>query len=91
VTGRRFIRRLLTKWVKRYLGFQGYFDLYNIPFQYIDRYDFTEKRSPLQPGGMNQGENIFDELAALKIPYHVNDSTKPESETKDELLRTIAE
>jgi hypothetical protein len=66
--------------VKRYLGFQGYFDLYNIPFRYIDRYDFTPK-----------GENIFDELAALKIPYYVNDPTKPESETKDELLRTIAE
>lgn len=33
ITSRRIVRRLLTKLVKSKLGFKGYFDLYNIPFQ----------------------------------------------------------
>src|SRR3954463_8485572 len=60
ITSRRKVRRLLSRIVKAQLHFRGYFDLYNIPFQNIHQYDFTEKKSPLQPGGMNRGANIFD-------------------------------
>jgi hypothetical protein len=91
LTSRRIVRRLLTKFVKRSLGFQGYFDLYNIPFQHIHRFDFTEKKSPLAVGGMNDGENIFDQLAKLNIPYFVNDPTRPETESRDALLARIRE
>src|SRR3954462_250035 len=35
LTGRRIFRRWLTKLVRRQLGFKGYFDLYNIPFEHI--------------------------------------------------------
>ena len=62
VTSRRIFRRWLTKFVKVQLKFRGYFDLYNIPFKYIHLFDFTEKKSPLKPGGMNRGPNIFDVL-----------------------------
>ena len=55
VTSRRIFRRWLSKFVKVQLSFRGYFDLYNIPFKHIADYDFTEKKSPLQPGGMNVG------------------------------------
>src|SRR5689334_4941425 len=72
LTGRRIVRRLLTKMVKRRLNFRGYFDLYNIPFKYISLYDFTEKKSPLKPGGMNHGPNIFDFLTRRHIPYFVS-------------------
>ncbi len=89
LTGRRIVRRWLTKLVKRALGFRGYFDLYNIPFQHIHRFDFTEKRSPLQPGGMNRGSNIFDQLTSRGIPHYVNDPARPEPETRDELLARI--
>jgi len=89
LTSRRIVRRALTKLVKTRLGFQGYFDLYNIPFQHIHRFDFTEKKSPLRPGGMNRGENIFDFLEARGIPYFVNDPTRPEEETRDALMTTL--
>jgi predicted AlkP superfamily pyrophosphatase or phosphodiesterase len=72
VTGRRIFRRWLSKFIKRQLNFRGYFDLYNIPFRYISLYDFTEKKSPLQPGGMNRGPNIFDFLEERNIRYHVS-------------------
>jgi hypothetical protein len=56
LTSRRIFRRWLSKFVKVQLNFRGYFDLYNIPFNYISLFDFTEKRNPLQPGGMNRGQ-----------------------------------
>jgi hypothetical protein len=62
LTGRRIFRRWLSRFMKERLNFRGYFDLYNMPFKQISLYDFTEKKSPLQPGGMNRGTNIFDFL-----------------------------
>lgn len=80
ISSRRIFRRLITRLSKRRLGFKGYFDLYNIPFRFIDRYDFTEKNSPLQPGGMNRGENIFDLLEENKVPCFVGNPARPETE-----------
>lgn len=89
VTSRRIVRRLLTKLVKRRLNFRGYFDLYNIPFEHISLYDFSEKKSPLQPGGMNRGSNIFDFLTRRHIPYYVSDPNVSEKQNLDGLLEKI--
>ena len=89
LTSRRIFRRLLTRLVKSRLGFKGYFDLYNIPFEHIASYDFTEKKSPLQPGGMNRGENIFDQLTANAIPYFVSDPDQTEEANRDALIAHI--
>jgi hypothetical protein len=89
VTSRRIFRRWLSKFVKLQLKFRGYFDLYNIPFGYISLFDFTEKKSPLQPGGMNRGANIFDFLQLQGIPYHVSDPAKKEVENLEELTRLV--
>lgn len=89
LTSRRIVRRLLTKLVKRKLGFEGYFDLYNIPFQHIADYDFTEKKSPLQPGGMNRGGNIFDFLRTNRIPYFVSNPDVSEEENRDALRASL--
>jgi hypothetical protein len=89
ITSRRIVRRLLTKMVKRQLNFRGYFDLYNIPFQYISLYDFTEKKSPLKPGGMNRGPNIFDFLTRRHIPYFGSDPDSGERENLDALKEKI--
>lgn len=89
LTSRRVVRRFLTKAVKTKLGFKGYFDLYNIPFEHIDQFDFTEKKSPLQPGGMNRGLNIFDTLAQKKIPHFVSDPNQSEEHNRDALRSQI--
>jgi hypothetical protein len=41
-------------------------------FKHISLFDFTEKRSPLRPGGMNRGSNIFDYLEQQKVQYHTS-------------------
>ncbi len=89
VTSRRIFRRLLTKMVRVKLGFRGYFDLYNIPFRYIHLFDFTEKKSPLKPKGMNRGPNIFDLLEERKVPYFVTEPTRPEEENLSVLLDDV--
>ena len=89
LTSRRIVRRLLTKLVKKHLGFEGYFDLYNVPFQHIASYDFTEKKSPLKPRGMNRGTNIFDDLEAAGVRYFVSDPDKSEEQNRDELIARI--
>jgi len=89
LTSRRIVRRHLTKFVKSRLGFKGYFDLYNIPFQHIHLYDFTEKKSPLHPGGMNRGTNIFDLLTDKKVPYFVTEPDLGEPANRDQLIADI--
>ncbi|MBL9127698.1 MAG: alkaline phosphatase family protein [Verrucomicrobiales bacterium] len=89
LTRRRFFRRWLARFVRARLGFRGYFDLYNIPFRYIHLFDFTEKRSPLAPAGMNRGSNIFDFLAVRDIPYFVTDTARSEEANRDALLADI--
>lgn len=90
LTGRRRVRRWLSKFVKLKLKFKGYFDLYNVPFRYISLFDFTEKKSPLQPGGMNRGTNIFDFLQERNIPYHVSEPARGEEGNLDALCADIA-
>lgn len=89
ITSRRIFRRWLTRFVKVQLKFRGYFDLYNIPFRHIHLFDFTEKKSPLQPGGMNRGPNIFDRLTERRIPYFVTDTTQSEERNRDDLIAAI--
>lgn len=89
-TSRRRVRTWLSRWAKRRLGFHGYFDLYNVPFEHIALFDFTEKRSPLRPGGMNEGTNIFDVLEANAIPYHVSDPARSEEGNLEALQRDLA-
>ncbi|MFO1498396.1 MAG: alkaline phosphatase family protein [Verrucomicrobiota bacterium] len=89
LTSRRIFRHWLSKRVKVRLNFRGYFDLYNIPFEHISLFDFSEKKSPLQPKGMNCGSNIFDFLETKEIPYYVSHPAKSEAENKAELFLQI--
>ncbi len=79
----------MSKLLKTHLKFRGYFDLYNIPFEHISLFDFSEKKSPLQPGGMNSGPNIFDHLQEKAISYHVSDPAFSERTNLDNLIKDI--
>lgn len=89
VTSRRIFRRYLSRFLKAGLNFRGYFDLYNLPFEHISLFDFSEKRSPLAPGGMNRGPNIFDFLEERHIAYHVSAPEKPEEANLEALLHDV--
>jgi hypothetical protein len=71
------------------MNFEGYFDLYNIPFEHVSLFDFTEKKNPLAAGGMNRGSNIFDYLQRRAVPYHVSAPQQSEEANLAALLREI--
>jgi hypothetical protein len=89
ISNRRVFRRWLSTFLKRRLNFQGYFDLYNVPFEHISLFDFTEKKNPLGPGGMNRGRNIFDYLEEQSVAYHVSDPLKAEETNLGSLLQDV--
>jgi hypothetical protein len=89
LTSRRFFRHRLSRILKVHLKFRGYFDLYNIPFEYISMFDFSEKKNPLQPGGLNQGPNIFDYMQERGIAWHVSNPKVGERQNLDSLLSDI--
>jgi hypothetical protein len=68
------VRNVLSRIAKKILGYNGYFQLYAMPFQYIHLFDYSEKRDLYKPGGLNSGhQNIFDLAAERKIAFHVSD------------------
>ncbi|HWA26671.1 MAG TPA: alkaline phosphatase family protein [Lacunisphaera sp.] len=89
ITSRRIFRRWLSKLLRGPMGFKGYFDLYNLSFRHIGEFDFTEKKNPLQPRGMNRGPNIFDFLEADGVPYHVSEPARGEAGNLAALLDDI--
>lgn len=89
ISDKRRVRNLMTKFVKKRLGFNGYFDLYNVPFSDIHKMDFSEKKSPLLPGGINRGDSIFDKLVENQIPYFVSDPSKSEEDNHASLINSI--
>jgi predicted AlkP superfamily pyrophosphatase or phosphodiesterase len=67
------VRNQISKLVKKAYGYTGYFQLYNIPFDQVDRFDYCEKRDLFKPGGLNRGTSIFDLLEGAQVPYHCSD------------------
>ncbi len=89
LTSRRIFRHRLSRLLKVHLKFRGYFDLYNIPFEHISLFDFSEKKNPLQAGGLNRGPNIFDYMQERGISWHVSDPTRGERQNLDSLMADI--
>lgn len=84
------VRHLISKGLKKVLGWTGYFQLYNMPFEFINRYDYCEKRDIFAPGGLNKSTQIFEELAAAGISYHVSDWRASEDENLAAIKESMA-
>lgn len=68
------VRNQISKFYKRYLGYTGYFQLYNMPFRTLNLYDYTEKRDIYEAGGINSGaKTIFDRLRNDNVPFYLSD------------------
>ncbi len=73
VTRRGRVRRLMSRLIGRLYGYTGYFQIYNMPFDKIHLFDYSEKRDIYQPGGINSGApTIFDYLRKAKIPFSLS-------------------
>lgn len=79
LTDRMRIRSKLSQWLAPILGFDGYFHLYQTPFQYLPWLDYTEKDDLYQPGGIiNGAKTIIDRWRDAKLPFHLSNWRLPE-------------
>jgi Type I phosphodiesterase / nucleotide pyrophosphatase len=68
------VRRWLSRGVARLRGYDGYFQLYDVPFERLRYFDYTEKRDIYKAGGIVTGlPTLFDRLTAQGVDYHVSD------------------
>lgn len=85
------IRSILSRFVKRLYGFTGYFQLYAMPFERLDRFDYCEKKDMFVPGGMDEIPNLADVWSRQGYRYHISDWRRSEDENfrvAEDLLRT---
>jgi predicted AlkP superfamily pyrophosphatase or phosphodiesterase len=83
------VRNYLSKIVKKALGYQGYFQLYNAPLKHIHLFDYCEKKDLFKPGGFNQGQGIFDVLHERGISFHVSNWRRPDQENLEAAMREV--
>ena len=74
------VRHWLSKAVKRWCGFTGYFQLYGVPFERLPFLDYCEKRDLFAPGGMSPVPNLADVWTAAGWRWHISDWRKSETE-----------
>lgn len=91
VVDRGRARRHLSRLVRRWLGYTGYFQLYAVPLRYVHLFDYVEKRDLFRPGGLNHGPSIFDLLEERGLPSHVSDWRRSDSANLEAARRALGD
>jgi hypothetical protein len=81
------VRHWLSKLLKRWYGFTGYFQLYGVPFERLPYLDYCEKKDLFVPGGLAPAKNLADAWTAAGWRWHISDWRQPE----DRNFRAAAE
>ena len=85
------VRHQISRIVQKQLGFTGYFQLYNAPFELLPEMEYTEQRDLYTPGGIINGQKtLFDDLRGSAIPFHLSDWRKGERENLDAAAHSLA-
>jgi len=92
LTSRGRVRSKLSQYWKKQIGYTGYFQLYNVPFNRLSSLEYTEKRDLYQPQGINSGSpTIFDYLRTTRIPHFCSDWRKGDPDNVAELTQALAQ
>jgi predicted AlkP superfamily pyrophosphatase or phosphodiesterase len=90
LTRRGRVRHRLSKWLGSRLGYTGYFQIYNMPFDQLSLFDYTEKRDLYKANGINNGcPTIFDDLRASGTPFYCSDWRLPEETNLHSLVEAL--
>jgi len=74
------VRNVLSKLVKKFYGFTGYFQLYGVPVERLPKLDYCEKTDLFVPGGMKPVKNLADVWGGQGLRYHISNWRLPEAE-----------
>jgi len=89
ITDRWRVRHQISKLLKRYYGYTGYFELYAMPFDRLPYFDYIEKTDLFVPGGLKPVRNLADALEERRIPCHISNWRFTEEENIDALVRDV--
>lgn len=79
ITERGRIRSGISRVAKKAYGYTGYFQLYNMPFDLLKYFDYSEKRDIYKPGGILSGAPaIFEAWTQAGLRFHVSNWHLPE-------------
>ena len=67
------VRHHLSKLLKKFYGFTGYFQLYRMPLWKLKFVDYCEKQDLFIAGGMENIANLHDTLSAKGVNFHISD------------------
>ncbi|MBR7138073.1 MAG: alkaline phosphatase family protein [Lentisphaeria bacterium] len=67
------VRHHLSKVLKKFYGFTGYFQLYRMPLWKLKFVDYCEKRNLFVAGGMENIANLHDTLSKKGVNFHISD------------------
>lgn len=67
------VRHHLSKLLKKWYGFTGYFQLYRMPFWKLRFVDYCEKQDLFIAKGMGEIANLYDTLSAKGVDFHISD------------------
>ena len=66
------VRHHLSKMLKKWYGFTGYFQLYRMPVWKLKYVDYCEKRDLFAANGMEDIANLHDVLSAKNTAFHIS-------------------
>lgn len=79
LTERGRVRSIISRIAKRFYGYTGYFQLYNMPFDRLPYFDYSEKKDIYKPGGILSGApTIFAAWERAGLRHHVSNWHLPE-------------
>ncbi len=74
LSSRNRVRNIAGRIIKRRLKYTGYFNIYNMPFNLLPLFDYTEKKDLYQKDGINSGiETIMDYAREKKVDFFLAD------------------
>ncbi len=65
------IRRYISAALKKICGFSGYFNLYNVPFEYLPYFDYQEKEDIFAIDSLGGRQTVFGALREQKAPLFI--------------------
>lgn len=73
------VRNRISAWLKKHLGYTGYFNLYRVPYERLPYFDYCEKTDMFAPHSLPV-ENLYDMLAKTGLKFHLSDWRKNDAE-----------
>jgi predicted AlkP superfamily pyrophosphatase or phosphodiesterase len=90
LSSRNRVRNVAGRIIKRRLQYTGYFNIYNMPFNLLHYFDYTEKKDLYQKGGINSGSpTIMDYARDNDVDFFLANWKAPETENLENLSAVI--